>query len=244
MVAPDITLAGLGIRAISFDLDDTLWPLEPVIVRAEQAFYGWLEQHCPRLTQHFSVQQLRDRRIELVAEQPALRSDVTRSRALALRSTLRECDYDANLADQAMAVFQQVRNEVEPYADVSSALQDLSFHYRLGSVTNGNADVSQTSIGHYFDSTLAATVELPAKPAADMFARVCRELAVSPSALLHIGDNPGTDVGGARDFGCRTGWINRHGMQWPADIARADIELTNLAQLVAMAPPLPGGSRA
>ena len=35
------------IKAITLDLDDTLWPVEPTIVRAEQALAHWLEQHAP-----------------------------------------------------------------------------------------------------------------------------------------------------------------------------------------------------
>ncbi|KAB7534760.1 HAD family hydrolase, partial [Verminephrobacter sp. Larva24] len=35
------------IRAISIDLDDTLWPIRPTIARAEAALLDWLGQHAP-----------------------------------------------------------------------------------------------------------------------------------------------------------------------------------------------------
>lgn len=235
-----VTLAQMGIRAISFDLDETLWPLEPVIVDAEVAFYQWLEAHCPRLTARYNVEQLRARRMEVVQNNPSLRSDVTRSRAEGLRLALADCGYSGAEAEPAMAVFQHARNQVVPFDDVSSSLADLSFHYRLASLTNGNADVTATPLGHYFDCILAATLELPAKPAPDMFRQACLELGVQPEALLHIGDNPQADIEGAREFGCRTGWINRTEMKWPDDFAAADIVLNDLFDLVALAPPLPG----
>ncbi len=237
------TLAQMGIRAISFDLDETLWPLHPVIVDAEVAFYQWLQEHCPRLTARYNVEQLRERRIELVRGNPQLRNDVTRSRAQGLRLALIECGYSGEESEPAMQVFQHARNQVKPYDDVAPALADLSFHYRLASLTNGNADVNATALGHYFDCTLAATLELPAKPAPDMFAQACRELGVQPETLLHIGDNPETDIEGARVFGCCTAWIKRSDIHWPADLARADLELLNLSELVALAPPLPGARR-
>lgn len=237
------SLAQLGIRAISFDLDETLWPLHPVIVDAESAFYQWLEQHCPTLTERYSVERLRERRQAFLQANPQMRNDVTRARLESLRGALIDCGYSGELAEPAMKVFQHARNQVSLFDDVPAALADLSFHYRLASLTNGNADIRATSVGHFFDCTLAATLELPAKPAPDMFRQACQALAVQPQALLHIGDNPQADIEGARAFGCRTAWMNREGQCWPQELAPADLELAELSQLVALAPPVPGLSR-
>ena len=35
------------IRAISLDLDDTLWPIGPIMVQAEAALKQWLCAHAP-----------------------------------------------------------------------------------------------------------------------------------------------------------------------------------------------------
>ena len=37
----------MRVRAITLDLDDTLWPIEPVMLRAEQRLDAWLRTHCP-----------------------------------------------------------------------------------------------------------------------------------------------------------------------------------------------------
>src|SRR6218665_710474 len=42
--APPLDMA--RIRAISIDLDDTLWPIRPTIARAEAALLEWLGQHA------------------------------------------------------------------------------------------------------------------------------------------------------------------------------------------------------
>ena len=36
------------IRAITLDLDDTLWPVWPTIHRAEDVLRAWLDTHAPR----------------------------------------------------------------------------------------------------------------------------------------------------------------------------------------------------
>ena len=43
-------------RAIAFDLDNTLWDVEPVLARAEARLHGWLHENCPRIAhQAFEV---------------------------------------------------------------------------------------------------------------------------------------------------------------------------------------------
>ena len=37
----------LPIRAISLDLDDTLWPMRPTLIAAEQQLGRWLTTHAP-----------------------------------------------------------------------------------------------------------------------------------------------------------------------------------------------------
>ena len=37
----------VGIAVITFDLDNTLWDVEPALIRAEQAQQDWLLRHRP-----------------------------------------------------------------------------------------------------------------------------------------------------------------------------------------------------
>ena len=43
-------VGGEEIECITFDLDDTIWLCEPVILNAEFVFYSWLESRYPRIT--------------------------------------------------------------------------------------------------------------------------------------------------------------------------------------------------
>ena len=47
------------VRAIAFDLDNTLWDVEPVLARAEARRLEWLERHCPRIPAQVSLADIR-----------------------------------------------------------------------------------------------------------------------------------------------------------------------------------------
>ncbi|OED34451.1 hypothetical protein AB833_32420 [Chromatiales bacterium (ex Bugula neritina AB1)] len=226
----------MGIAAITFDLDDTLWPCAPVISHAESVYMQWLAEHCPAALAEHEEESLRAIRHAMLDRRPELASDVSEWRRQATRELLQRYGGDEALAEAGFQAFYQARQGVTFYDEVLSSLQDLSFHYRLGSITNGNADLAEIGVDHLFDSALYATLELPAKPARGIFLRACEELGVSPQAVLHVGDNAYTDVEGARQAGCRTAWINRGGLVYPDDIDPADINITNLTELLALAP--------
>ncbi len=237
-----MNLTDMGIAAITFDLDDTLWPCDPVIRSAEKVFYDWLDTHCPQVTQAYSMNELRDKRRELLAAQPHLTNDVTQWRLQGTRQVLEAHALDPALADEAVKVFIEARQQVEFFSEVMDGLQRLSFHYRLGALTNGNADLAAIGVGHLFDTALYATLALPAKPAPDMFLQAADELGVSTDRILHVGDNAETDIRGASAVGCKTAWINRYGDVYPDDKPAADIDIKDLNDLVALSPPLPGGT--
>ena len=66
------------IRAISLDLDDTLWPIWPTIERAEQALHDWLGIHAPMAAPLFaSPGALREIRNDIGANRPDLKNDVS-----------------------------------------------------------------------------------------------------------------------------------------------------------------------
>ncbi len=231
-----MNLVEQGITAITFDLDDTLWPCEAVITHAEQAYIDWFEQHYPVVTQHNDMAGLREKRRALLQEFPQLANDVTEWRLLGTRRLLEEHGLDVAAAEQAMDVFLHARQAVEFYDDVMDGLQDLSLHFRLGALTNGNADLQRIGASHLFDSVQYATLQLPAKPAPDMFLKAFEELGVQPQSVLHVGDNPVTDIEGARRLGCKTAWIDRGTLDYPHDAEPADINITSLHDLVMLMP--------
>ena len=204
------------IRAVCFDLDNTLWDVWPVIVRAEQETYAFLAERYPRLVAKYSIEALRMERERLAKDEPHMGHDFSYLRKAALRRCAASVGYDASLADEAFEVFYRVRNEVTLYSDVLPALERLQVRFKLYSLTNGNADLTRIGLRDYFHDSYSAVHVGQLKPAPAMFLRVLSHSGLPPEAVLHIGDDPIADVHGARQIGMQTVWLNRTGERWPA----------------------------
>jgi FMN phosphatase YigB (HAD superfamily) len=98
------------IRAIFFDLDDTLWDVHPVIVRAEHALLDFLRVRYPRVTERHGLESMRAVRVEMARAHPAMRHDFTWLRLESLRHHAREAGYAETLAEEAFEVFYRARN--------------------------------------------------------------------------------------------------------------------------------------
>jgi len=229
-------LREMGIVAITFDLDDTLWPCAPAIEAAEQAYFNWIENKFPEITSAHNLSDMIAMRRSLLTTEPELKNDVTELRRRATVDLMQPYGASDTDMQEAMRVCIDARQKISFYDEVLSSLQELSFHYRLGSITNGNADLTAIGVGHLFDCELAATMQMPAKPASDMFLHACEVLGTQPERVLHVGDHPDNDVAAARSAGCRTAWINRTGEQYPQDFEAADLNISNLDELVKLAP--------
>ncbi len=161
-----------------------------------------------------------------------LKGDVTRMRMALLTELLANCHDNTNMVKQAFDHFYSVRSEVVFYPDALSSLNHLEQKYPLAALTNGNADLDQIGITHLFQKIIYASLEQPAKPHPYMFEQTCEAFEINPEELLHVGDNPETDIEGARRAGVKTVWINRLCEIWPSEICRADYEVENLYELI------------
>jgi putative hydrolase of the HAD superfamily len=219
------------IRAIAFDLDNTLWNVEPVLERAEECLAAWLQEHCPRL--ELSREEMRAAREQLARREPHNAHDVSYLRVAALAAHAREYGYDESIALDAFEVFLAARNAVEIFPDVAPALARLRLRYALASLSNGNADLVRIGLGHVFTVSLNARQIGAAKPHRRCFERLARELALDPGAIAYVGDDPQLDVAAARAAGLRTVWMNRRAHAWPQELPPADLTVRDCAQLAA-----------
>jgi FMN hydrolase / 5-amino-6-(5-phospho-D-ribitylamino)uracil phosphatase len=219
------------IRAIAFDLDNTLWDVGPVIVRAEQRLIEWMREHCPRIPQRLSIDEMRAAREQLAREEPDRAYDVTYLRTATLARHAQACGYDAEVAARAFEVFLSARNELEPFDDVRPALERLRVRYTLASLSNGNADLVRIGLSELFALSLNARQIGVAKPHPRCFAHLARELRLEPAQILYVGDDPRLDVEAAHASGLRTAWVNRGGAQWPAEVAAPDLTVADCAEL-------------
>ena len=223
----------LSVRAITFDLDDTLWDIWPIIVRAEERLHDWLAQRYPRIPERFTVLELRQLCDEIAAKKPRIAHNRTLLRKEALELAASRVDYVDFQVDAAFEIFFAARNDVVFFDDVLSVLERLTRRYTLGALSNGNADIRLVGLDHVFDFALNAVAVGAAKPEPAMFEAACRYLQLSPGQILHVGDDPHHDVQGAARAGLRTVWVNRTQRDWPGG-PRADAEIQTLEELEAL----------
>src|SRR5512134_3765825 len=106
------------VQVILLDLDDTLWEVGPVIVRAEHAMLAFLAERYPRVLERHTLDSMRDVRARMALDHPAMRHDFTWLRLESLRHHAREAGYPETMAQETFEVFYRTRNEVTLYDDV------------------------------------------------------------------------------------------------------------------------------
>ncbi|HEY4665252.1 MAG TPA: HAD-IA family hydrolase [Comamonas sp.] len=220
------------IRAITLDLDDTLWPIWPTIRRAEEVLLLWLKEHAAQTAQVFSsAEALRSIRLQVERERPDLHGDLSGLRKASIALALRQAGDDENLAIPAFEIFFAERQRVQLFDDALTALEFLSQRWPVVAVTNGNADVHRVGIGEYFQDSFNVTRTGFAKPDARMFHCVAQALQLPPSAILHVGDDAKMDAAGARNAGMHAVWLNRSGLDWPLDDQHPPATVVSLLEL-------------
>lgn len=219
------------IRALTFDLDDTLWPFAPIGERIEQALHAWFCEHSPRTAERFPITEMRALRERVFAEFPEHAHDLGLLRRLTIERALRESGDDPALASAAYAIFFQERNRVEFYPDALPALQRISARWPIAALTNGNADLAVIGIASLFQFQLGAREYGAPKPDAGLFHEACRRLGFAPGEVMHVGDHPHMDMAGAAHAGLQTCWIDRGDHVWPDGLPRPDLQVSTLTEL-------------
>ncbi len=204
----------MRIRAVSLDLDDTLWPITPVMLRAEQRLQDWLHTHCPEVADSLPSSLMRELRDRAFTENPHLAHDFTALRKISLRTAFNPLGLDEHFVERAFTEFYAARNEVECYADVLPSLKRLAALVPLVSISNGNADLGCIGIKHFFHFSVSARDCGVAKPHPAIFHAACKQLGFPPASVLHVGDDAALDVEGARAAGLKTVWLSRDNQKW------------------------------
>ena len=224
------------VRAITLDLDDTIWPVAPAIARAETALGDWLDRHAPRTAARWPFEARRQLRQQVDRERPHLAHDMTAQRHWMLERMFEQAGDDVALAQPAYEAYFAARCEVEHYDDSLDALRRLAEKVPLAALSNGNACLRTIGLMPLFRFQLGAREHGAAKPDPGIFHAACTRLDCPPSQVLHVGDDTRTDVLGAHRAGLRTCWINRPDAsgairRWPHTEIRPDLQFPTLAAL-------------
>lgn len=222
----------MRVLAVSLDLDDTLWPVQPAILAAERHLDDWLQRRHAAVAQRWPIAALRALRDEVAGERPDLGHDFSAQRRLTLERAFAACGLGNEHVDEAYAVYFEMRNRVDCYADALPALHALAARLPLVSISNGNADLQCIGLRGHFTHCISAQEFGLAKPHPAIFHDACARLGLAPENVLHVGDDALLDVAGAQRAGLRTAWLNRHAALPAADAATADLEIRDLGELV------------
>ena len=222
-----------GIKAISFDVDGTLWDFEGVMWRALEAALREVRRINPEGTEGLTTDYLdqawvveRDRQWGTITDLVELRYD-------AMRRAFADIDTpDYSLAKRATDAYVEERNRNNvPFDDVVPGLEALRGTYSLGTLTNGSMRPKRLGLEKFFDF-IVMSVEHGGieKPDPRIFEIAVREARCEPHELLHVGDHIEYDVQGANDAGVRSVWLNRNGESFTKGV-KPDLEVTSLREL-------------
>ena len=211
----------MTIKSISFDLDDTLWPLMPNIVEAEKTTNEWIKENFPGTAALLGKQDVIEIRDKLIKEDPNLMNQISDLRKLMFYELNIRAGYgkeeSENMAEEAFEIYFKGRNAVTFYEGVIETLELLKNDYSLGVVTNGNADLQVIGIDNLFDYIFSAADLNAHKPDPVMFEAVIDSTGLRAEEICHIGDHPINDVKASLDFGMTPIWFNYEKASFPLE---------------------------
>ena len=229
------------IRLITFDLDNTLWDVDQVIIRAETKMRQWMEEHAPESLNYYSSDYLVEIRQRIVSDNPSKRFDLSFMRLAILSEVMSLSGMDAKKAKQnaenAFAVFFEARNEVSFFPGALEMLSKIKGHYLIYALTNGNADIKKTGLDTYMDGAINAAEVSASKPSPEMFHLVLRKTKLKPENAVHIGDNLVDDIEGAYNAGFYSIWVNLKSETMSKKGAQPNQIVTSLSEIPTLLEP-------
>ncbi len=182
-----------NVDLIGFDLDDTLWDNRQTIINANEAMFKALASHMPQhsvneIKTHYTVAVE-----QLVQSDPIRYENVTIVRQHALAKLCQDFSLDAQVAELAFNQFFKFRQFYQPYPQALPLLKHLSQSFTLVALSNGNVELSHSTLAPFFKLHWQGGVHGRAKPHPDMLLKACEHFNTQPSRMIYVGDNPSTD---------------------------------------------------
>lgn len=225
----------MSIKLITFDLDNTLWPVDQVIRRAESISADWLREKHPEVSVRFDLSARLALRKTLLRDNPQYLHNLTALRKAALQHMFLHSGYAAHQAmaesEEGFSIFHDARNQVSLFPNVLETLKTLSQYYQLGALTNGNADLEKIGIADLFCFHHSSESIGKRKPEADMFLAALRDTGFHASQSVHVGDHPLEDIDAARTHGFSAIWADLIEQPWPETLMPPTHTFTRWTQL-------------
>ena len=212
------------IRAIFFDLDDTL---VDDTISLEQCAEQATRELAPDLG--VSPVDLADAYVDCAVDfWTELGPGSPKPESGAIRPMMWRCALqrfgiaDSELATKLAHRFDELRVErVEFFPDALPVLNSLRGRYRMAIITNGFAETHEQKIARlelerFFDRVVLAGELQMAKPDPAVFVHAMELLDVTPDVSIMVGDRYDRDIEGAHAAGMRAVWIRCRDEEIPA----------------------------
>jgi putative hydrolase of the HAD superfamily len=218
------------LRAVVFDLDDTLYPERAYVLSGFRAVSIWAERtmHVPAERCRAQLRRLFDGGI----------------RGGTFDAWLEHHGFAvSDLVPEMVRVYREHQPEIAPFPGGRLLLERLAGRHRLGLVSDGFASVQQRKLTalkltEHFDAVVLTEELGPglSKPSAIPFHAVLKRLGVSAEDAVYVADNPTKDFIGARIVGMATVRMrSRAGLyrelEPPSPEHAAEIEIDDLRSL-------------
>jgi putative hydrolase of the HAD superfamily len=213
------------ISTFLFDLDDTLLDRDKTIEPFIQSQYDRFEIH------HIPYERYHNRFVEVDNHGYIDKHEL-------YQMLITEFNLPFSIEELVTDFWNNAWKNSQLFPGAKEVLQELRLQgFKLGIVTNGleksqNAKILTSSLNRLVDVIIISDVEKVGKPDAGIFDRATKRLGVEPGKCVFIGDNPRTDIEGAKKFGMKTAWIERH-LPWPSNLdEKPDFILKRLDEIL------------
>lgn len=233
-------------KAISFDLDDTLYSNHPIMITTGEAMVAYFQKELPELLESskdiqaaYDISFWSAYKNKVLAYTPDLIHDVTTLRVETYYLGMIDLGIAKTQARQAaqkaLAHFDFHRSNFKVPKNIHQLLTSLAKKWPLIAISNGNVNTQAIELNQYFEAVFHAGTQtsgklLKQKPSTDMFESALEHLKIPASELLHIGDCGKADILGGTLAGCQTAWVSNFTVGKPLSIL-PNVELTDVEDL-------------
>jgi HAD superfamily hydrolase (TIGR01549 family) len=222
----------IGIKAISFDADGTLWDFEKVMRHSLFHVLVELKKLDPEAADLLNIDKMIKIRNRIANELKGRVTNLEEVRLEAFRQTLREVGRPNDaLALRLSQVYLKHRFEdIQLFDDVFPTLNMLQVKYTLGILSNGNSYPARCGLEGMFQFVVFSQDYGVEKPNSRLFQIALEKAGCSKHQLIHVGDSLQEDVAGAIKAGIRCVWLNRKHVKTNLNL-KIDYEISSLLEL-------------
>jgi putative hydrolase of the HAD superfamily len=204
----------VGLKAIFFDIDDTLFSTTDFAARARRAAVDAMRKCGLRLPAEHILRELQ----EVIAEFSSNHEHHFDKLLLRLPSRAFDGVNSAILVAAGVQAYHDAKQRhLKPYPDVPPVLERLSRTDLVRGIITAGIAVKQGDkllrlglYGHFTPTAIFISDQIGiSKPNSKLFQRACEEVGVEPRETLYVGDHPTHDIDPANALGMVTVHVRR-----------------------------------